>query len=98
MVRGTIRARFRKSLEHPEPLRPGAVEEYPIDLWHFGIQLSKGWRLRVEVASAYFPEFSRNLNTGENNEVETRFVAVEQKVYHSPQYPSHISLPIVPSE
>jgi len=98
MVRGTIRARFRRSLEHPEPLRPGAVEEYPIDLWHFGIQLSKGWKLRVEVASAYFPEFSRNLNTGGNNEMETRSMPAEQKVFHTAQYPSHISLPIAPIE
>ena len=33
-----------------------------------------GHRLRVEVASADSPMFERNLNTGGNNETETRFV------------------------
>ena len=40
-------------------------------------------RLRIEVASATFPSFSRNLNTGGHNEKETQFVIAEQTIYHS---------------
>jgi putative CocE/NonD family hydrolase len=93
--RGTIRARFRNSLSEPELLDPDRIYEYTIDLWHTGITLEKGWRLRVEVTSAFFPFFSRNLNTGGHNEMETDFVKAEQKIYHSREYPSHILLPVV---
>ena len=93
--RGTIRARFRNSLSEPELLEPGKVYEYIIDLWHTGITLEKGWRIRVEVTSAFFPFFSRNLNTGGHNEMETEYIQAEQKIYHSKRYPSHILLPVI---
>lgn len=93
--RGTIRARFRNSLSEPELLEPGKIFAYTIDLWHTGITLEKGWRIRVEITSAFFPFFSRNLNTGGHNEMETEYVRAEQKIYHSPKYPSHILLPVI---
>jgi hypothetical protein len=93
--RGTIRARFRNSLSEPELLEPGKVYEYTIDLWHTGITLEKGWQIRIEVTSAFFPFFSRNLNTGGHNEMETKFIQAEQKIFHSKEYPSHIILPVI---
>jgi len=98
LAEGKIRARFRKSMKNPELLEPGTIYEYPLDLWHTGITIPAGDSLRVEVASASFPYFSRNLNTGGQNEKETKFVAAEQKIYHSPAYPSHILLPVLPDE
>jgi putative CocE/NonD family hydrolase len=94
--RGTIRARFRNSLSEPELLEPEKVYGYTIDLWHTGIALERGWRIRVEVTSAFFPFFSRNLNTGGHNEIDTRYIQAQQKIYHSKEYPSHILLPVIP--
>ena len=96
LVEGKIRARFRRSLSRPELLEPGAVEEYAIDLWQTGITIPAGSRLRVEVASASFPVFSRNLNTGGHSETETEFVKAEQTIYHDPERPSHVLLPVIP--
>jgi putative CocE/NonD family hydrolase len=96
LVRGVIRARYRSSFSEPEILIPGETYEYHIDMWQTGITIPEGSRLRVEVASAAFPVFSRNLNTGGHNEVEADFAVAEQKVYHSSRYPSHILLPVVP--
>jgi putative CocE/NonD family hydrolase len=95
LVEGKIRARYRETTHKAELLEPGKVYEYHIDLWHTGITIPKGSRLRIEVASADFPLFSRNLNTGGHNETETEFVKAEQTVYHSKQYPSHVLLPVV---
>ncbi len=95
LVHGTIRARFRASLEKPEFLEKDKIYSYAIDMWQTGISFQKGHRIRVEVASALFPLFSRNLNTGGHNEKETRFVKAAQKIFHSPAYPSHILLPLV---
>lgn len=92
---GKIRARYRETTKKVELLEPGKVYEYRLDLWHTGITIPTGRRLRVEVASASFPSFSRNLNTGGHNETETNFVKAEQTVYHSKEYPSHVLLPVV---
>jgi predicted acyl esterase len=55
-------------------------------------------RLRVETASASFPRFFRNLNTGGHNETETDYVAARQTIYHDLQRPSYILSPIIPEE
>lgn len=96
LTEGKIRARFRRSMKKPQLLEPGEVYEYGIDLWQTGIRIPAGNRLRVEVASASFPIFSRNLNTGGHNEKDTDYVTAEQTVYHNAQYPSHVLLPLIP--
>jgi putative CocE/NonD family hydrolase len=98
LVEGKIRARFRESMKKPELLIPGKVYEYKLDLWQTGITIPKGDSLRVEISSASFPLFSRNLNTGGHNEKDTNFVKAEQKIYHSKKYPSHVLLPVIPDE
>jgi predicted acyl esterase len=40
--------------------------------------------------------FDRNLNTGGNNETETRFVSAQQSIFHDPQHASYILLPRIP--
>jgi predicted acyl esterase len=91
-----VRARFRKSMKRPEPLIPNEIYEYTIDLWHTGICIPAGAQLRVEIASAAFPLFSRNLNTGGHNETESNYVTAEQAIYHDQHHPSHILLPVIP--
>jgi putative CocE/NonD family hydrolase len=93
---GKVRARFRRSTQNPELLKKGRVYEYRLDLWQTGITLPAGHRLRVEVASAAFPMFSRNLNTGGHNETETNYVSAKQTIYHSQRYPSYLLLPVIP--
>jgi len=96
LVNGVIRARYHKSFSEPELLEPGKVYEYHLDLWQTGITIKKGEKLRVELASAAFPRYSRNLNTGGHNETETEFISADQTIYHSKKYPSHILLPVIP--
>lgn len=98
LAEGKIRARFRESTKKPVFLTPGKIYEYTLDLWQTGITIPAGDILRVEVASASFPLFSRNLNTGGHNETETQFVKAEQKIFHSEKYPSHILLPVIPED
>jgi putative CocE/NonD family hydrolase len=95
LVHGVIRARYRDSFSQPEMLTPGEIYEYHLDMWQTGITVPPGERLRVEVASASFPTFSRNLNTGEHNETGTDYVPATQKVYHDSAHPSHILLPVL---
>ncbi|RPI76642.1 MAG: CocE/NonD family hydrolase [Desulfobacteraceae bacterium] len=98
LTEGKIRARYRDSFEKPELLKPGEIYQYNLDLWQTGIQIPIGGRLRVEVASASFPDWSRNLNTGGHNETETEYVKAEQTIYHDAAHPSHILLPVIKLE
>lgn len=96
LVEGKIRARYRRSTKKAVFLNPGEVYEYNIDMWQTGITVPAGHRLRVEVASASFPVFSRNLNTGRHNEKDTDYIPAEQTIYHNAKYPSHVLLPVIP--
>ena len=94
---GHVRARYRQSLAKSELLVPGKVYKYTLDLWHTAVRIPPGHRLRVEVASACFPLFDRNLNTGGNNETESRYISAHQTIYHDAQHPSYVLLPVVPA-
>jgi hypothetical protein len=52
----------------------------------------------MEISSASFPEYSRNLNTGGHNEMETEYVSATQRIYHTHEYPSHLVLPVIEME
>ncbi|MBN2416984.1 CocE/NonD family hydrolase [bacterium] len=95
LARGMIRARFRESTKREVPVEPDTVYSYTIDLWQTGITFRPGHRIRVEIASALFPLFSRNLNTGGHNEMETEYISAKQRIYHSERYPSRILLPVI---
>jgi putative CocE/NonD family hydrolase len=92
---GRLRARYRDGVRKTELVEPGAAVQYSLDLWHSAATLPKGSRLRVEIASAYFPIFSRNLNTGENNETGTEFVPATQTILHDEAHPSCVLVPVI---
>ncbi len=95
-----VRARFRKSFEKPEPLTPDKVEEYAIDLHWNHHRFRKGHRAMVQVSSTWFPLIDRNPQTYVPNIFEAKdadFRPARQKVYHSPEYPSHLTLDTLPA-
>lgn len=92
---GIIRARFRNSMKNPEFLEKDKIYEYTIDMSHAGYTFEKGEKIRIEVSSAFYPEYSRNLNTGGHNEMETNFIVAKQKIYHNKEYLSYIMLPVI---
>ena len=95
ITRGMIRARFRDSLEQPELLDENEIYRYSLDLGHTGRTFEAGTGLRLIVSSALHPLYSRNLNTGGHNELETEHQVARQRVYHSADFPSHLSLSVV---
>ncbi|HEY3287494.1 MAG TPA: CocE/NonD family hydrolase [Gemmatimonadaceae bacterium] len=93
---GVARARFREGFDRPKLPVPGTVYRYDIDLWYTGIVIPAGHRLRVAVASAAFPKYDRNLNTGGDNERERTFVSARQTIVHDAAHPSLVRLPVIP--
>jgi putative CocE/NonD family hydrolase len=91
---GILRASYRRSLGEREPVEPGAVERYEIDLWATAIGFSPGERLRVLVTSSDFPRYDRNPNTGELGVDAAASVPALQRIFHDREHPSHLVLPV----
>ncbi len=96
MQDGVVRARFRNGFDRPELLTPGEVDRYDIDVWFTARVLPAGHRIRVSVASAGFPKYDRNLNTGGDNERDTEYMQARQQIFHDAAHPSRVTLPIIP--
>jgi predicted acyl esterase len=58
--------------------------------------LFAGHRLRLEISSSNFPRFDRNPNTGAAIGVDDRLETALQTVVHTADYPSHVTLPVIP--
>lgn len=93
---GIIRARYRNSTERAEPIEPGKIYKYTIDLWSTSNVFKAGHRIRVYVSSSNFPRFNRNLNTGEATLGGSKSNKAKQTIYHDAEHPSAIVLPVIP--
>jgi putative CocE/NonD family hydrolase len=93
---GIIRARYRNS-DSPELLEPGKPYELHIDLWSTANVFKAGHRVRLDIASASFPRWDRNPNTGAPFGSDAELRSARQTVYHDAAHPSHVVLPIIPA-
>lgn len=92
---GIVRARFRNGGDKQELITPGKIYSYKMDLWNTCQEFQKGHSVRVEVSSSAFPKYDRNQNTGEALGKTANMVTAKQTIYHDPQHPSSVTLPIV---
>ncbi len=94
---GIIRARYRQGTDQARPITPGEVYEYTIDLVATSNVFLPGHRIRLDIGSASFPRFDRNLNSGQPLGEDTLADAqiAQQTIYHDRLRPSHIVLPII---
>jgi len=62
---GIARVRYRGGdLADPRPVRPGEEFMLDVDCWAVGHRFAPGHRVGLHIASANFPKYARNLNTG----------------------------------
>ena len=78
-----------------EWMEKGKVYKVTLQPLNTSNYFAPGHRLRIEVSSSNFPRFDRNLNTGGNNYDESKGVVANNKVHHSKQYPSSITITVV---
>jgi hypothetical protein len=93
---GIVRARYRESLSKPTLLEPGTIYRYTIPIGPVGVKIDSGERLRIQVTSSDFPQWDRNLNTGNSPSSEglASAIVATQAVYHDADHPSSVSLPV----
>jgi putative CocE/NonD family hydrolase len=82
-------------------LTPGSIPPQPdgslhisIEVWPTAYHFRKGQRIRVQISSGAHPVFVRNLGTGEPLATGTKLRVADQTVYHDPEHPSAILLPV----
>jgi uncharacterized protein len=80
LAEGVSRVRFQGK-------KPVRVE---VDLWHTAIRIAKGNRLVVDIASASFPVYARNLNTGENSLTGTVHRKAKVAAHRGAEFPSFV--------
>ena len=92
-----FRGRYRTSFEHPEPLKPGAANEFKWSLHAVDHTFLKGHSILVEVQSTWFPLYDRNPQTFVPNIMSApkrAYKAETMTIYGSPQYPSHLEFQV----
>ncbi|HSF16967.1 MAG TPA: CocE/NonD family hydrolase [Vicinamibacteria bacterium] len=91
------RMRYRDGYEKPLAwMEKGKVYKVTLQPLTTSNWFAPGHRLRIEVSSSNFPRFDRNLNTGGNNYDEWSAVVATNTVHHSKQYPSSLTVTVVP--
>jgi len=77
-------------------LEPGTAYRYAIDMVGTAVVFQPGHRIRVDITSSNFPQFDRNLNTGDPLGKGTQPRVAQQTIWHSAARPSAVVLPVVP--
>lgn len=93
------RGRYLTSYETPHPLTANQPAEWDVPLRDHDHVFLKGHRIMVQIQSTWFPVIDRNTQkfvpsiykaTAED------YVPATQRVYCSPELPSHLVLPVMP--
>lgn len=65
-----------------------------VRMWPTAHRFRSGHRIRVQVSSGAFPRYARNTGTGEPHPTSTTLKTAEQEIYHDPEHPSAVILPV----
>jgi len=91
---GILRAGHRRSSEKSEPMEPGKIYEFEIDLWSTSLVISPGHRVRIALSSSNAPRFEPNPNTGNASGPDSKTEIATNTIYMDANHPSHILLPV----
>lgn len=95
LAEGILRARFREGLTKAKLLEPGKTYEFEVDMVGTANVFQPGHRIRVDIMSSNFPQFSVNPNTGEPLATAGVGRKAKNTVFHGGATASAIILPVV---
>jgi len=90
-----IRASYRDLAKGRQNLKPGEVYELRLSHLMTSNVFLKGHRIQVQISAGFFPNFSRNLQTGESEVTSDKMQTATISIYMDRQHASHIVLPVV---
>ncbi|MCS7014156.1 MAG: CocE/NonD family hydrolase [Chloroherpetonaceae bacterium] len=93
-----MRARYRKSYEKPEPMKPNQIEEVKFELQDVLHTFKKGHRIMVQVQSSMFPLIDRNPQKFVDiyKCSDSDFQVATHRIYRTAKAPSHLKVKILP--
>ena len=94
----TIRGRFRKSYEKPEPFVPGEVATVDLPLQDVCYTFKPGHRIMIHVQSTFFPYIDRNPQKYVPNifkAEDTDFTPANHRVYHNAENASWVEMKVM---
>jgi len=89
-----LRASYREPQRDRQLLTPGQIYKLTLPNLRTGNVFAAGHRIRVQISGSFFPDFSRNLQTGELETTSAHMRKAEIRVYHDREHPSRILLPV----
>ena len=89
------RASYRDPSKGRELLTPGKVYELGPETLVTSNVFLKGHRIRVQISASFFPNFSRNLQSGELENRSAKMKKAKITVYTDRKHPSRVILPVV---
>jgi uncharacterized protein len=91
-----LRASYRNEKTQPEYLKPGEIYKLNLDRMLTSNVFRVGHQIRIQISGAFFPHFSRNLQSGESEITSSQMCPARIRIYHDPDHRSRIELPVIP--
>jgi predicted acyl esterase len=92
-----LRASYRNLARRRQWLEPGKIYELDLPNLITSNVFLKGHRARVQISGSFFPNFSRNLQSGKSEVDNAEGKKARIRVYHDAEHPSRILLPLIES-
>ena len=89
-----LRASYRDQKQGRQLLQAGRVYLIRLNNLITGNVFKKDHRLRVQISASFFPNFSRNPQTGGSERTSARFQKARVTIYSDREHPSRLVLPI----
>lgn len=96
-----LRGRYREDPANPQPIESNKILPYRLRLPNVCHEFLPGHRLMVQIQSSWFPLYDRNPQSYVTNIMFAKpgdFIKATQRIWHTPQNPSLIELPVIPPD
>ena len=93
-----VRASYREPRGGRQLLQPGKIYAIHLDNLITSNVFKKSHRIRVQISASFFPNFSRNPQTGDSERTSGKFEKANITIYSDREHASQIVLPIVGSK
>ena len=91
-----LRASYRNEKLQPELLKPGEIYKLTLDRMLTSNVFRAGHQIRIQISGAFFPHFSRNLQSGESEITSSAMCPARVRIYHDSDHRSRMELPVTP--
>jgi putative CocE/NonD family hydrolase len=89
-----VRASYREAGKKPQLLELNRIYDIHFDNLITGNVFKKAHRIRLQISGSFFPNFSRNPQTGASERNSANMQKARLTIYSDREHPSHIVLPV----